>query len=72
MVKSIAVKTYLRYLAVKEKFMELKKEEGISEFVAAIGLVAIAAAVALLVSPTAKNIVNNLLNKAGTKINGLF
>lgn len=69
MLQKLSAKPYLWYLKVKE---DIKKEEGISEFVAAIGLVAIAAAIAIAVSPVGRTIVLNLLNRASQKLNALF
>lgn len=49
-----------------------RDERGISELVAAIGLVAIVAAVVLFVNQPAKDMVKGLLDKASTSISGLF
>ncbi len=50
----------------------LADRRGISELVAAIGLVAIAAAVVIMASPQAKKMVGDLLTKASSSISGLF
>ncbi len=50
----------------------LVDRRGISELVAAIGLVAITAAVVIMASPQIRTIVGNLLTKAGNSISGLF
>ncbi len=50
----------------------LADRRGISELVAAIGLVAITAAVVIMASPQLRTIVGNLLTKAGNSISGLF
>lgn len=50
----------------------LRDERGISEMVAAIALVAIAAGVALVASPKARQWVTSLLDAAGQKIQSLM